>query len=69
MSLLEILASMHRPALEFEGCDTHSSYVHQGVGSGGSYEMGLRPWVETKFVFTVINILLNLCVYKLFLIE
>ena len=59
MSLLEVLASMHGPALEFEGCDTHSSYVHQGVASGGSYEMGLRLWVDTKFVFTVINILLN----------
>ena len=66
-SLLKVLVSMHRPALEFEGCDTHSSYVHQGVALGGSYEMGLRLWVDTKFIFTVINILLNFCVYKLFL--
>ena len=44
MSILKVLAPVHRPALKFEGCNTHSGYVHQGMDLGGSYEVGLTLW-------------------------
>jgi hypothetical protein len=44
--ILEVSSSLHRPALNSEGENSHGGYVHQRVAAGGSYEVGLSArWV------------------------
>ena len=44
--ILEVPSSLHGPALNSEGENSHGGYVHQRVAAGGSYEVGLSVrWV------------------------